>query len=89
MEIAMKNQNKETETFETYVHKVNEYNLFRIVKYFNKWIFIPLPCEAKPWILWALDLTAEKKNIHCLLWREAQFVMWPKVSNIYLEETKS
>jgi len=68
---------------------INKYNLFWIVKYFNKWIFIPLPREAKPRILWAFNLTAEKKNVHWLLWREAQFVMWPKVSNIYLEETIS
>jgi len=42
-------------------YQVNKDNLFWAVKYFNKWIFVPLPGEAKPWILRALNLMADKK----------------------------
>lgn len=43
--------------------QVNNDNLFWVVKYFNKWIFVPLPCEAKPRVLRALNLTADTKNV--------------------------
>jgi hypothetical protein len=31
-------------------------NLFRAMKNFDKWIFLPLPCYAEPRIFWTLDL---------------------------------
>jgi hypothetical protein len=43
--------------------EVKNDNLLWVVKCFNKWIFILLPCEAKPWILWTLHLTADKKCV--------------------------
>jgi len=45
-------------------YQINNDNLFWAVKYFNKWIFVPLPGEAKPWILRALNLMADKKKFN-------------------------
>jgi hypothetical protein len=44
------------------MREVKNDNLLWVVKYFNKWIFVLLPCEAKPWILWTLHLTKDFKS---------------------------
>jgi hypothetical protein len=45
--------------------KYTIYNLFWVVKYFNKRILILLPCEAKSRILWAFNLsTKEVFNVY-------------------------